>query len=126
MRSLAMSLDKNRYSVCRLDPKADVPAWVGGSLVSVTRSPNELSILCEESLVPEGVSHAGGWRALEVDGPLAFTMVGVLSSVVGPLAEADVSVFVVSTFDTDYVLMHEDDLPKGVASLRAAGHEVGE
>lgn len=126
MRALAMSLDKKRYAVCRFEPDADVPGWVGGTLVSVTRTPNELSILCDETLVPGSVSSTGGWRALEVDGPLAFTMVGVLSSIVGPLAEADVSVFVVSTFDTDYVLMHQDDLTKGVAALRAAGHEVGE
>lgn len=126
MRTLAMSLYKPRYAVCRFEPDADVPAWVGGNLVSVTRTPNELSILCEESIVPKEVPSAGGWRALEVDGPLAFSMVGVLSSVVGPLAEADVSVFVMSTFDTDYVLMHQDDLERGVKALRAAGHEVGE
>lgn len=126
MRTLALSLYPRRYAVCRFDPQADVPSWVGGALVSVTRTPNELSILCDESLVPEGVSNAGGWRAIEVDGPLAFTMVGVLSSIVKPLAESDVSVFVMSTFDTDYVLMHEDDLTKGVEALRAAGHEVGE
>ena len=125
MRQLAMTLLREKFAVCRLEPQAPMPDWVGGRLVSITRTPAELSILCESSRVPADVANEGAWRALEVDGPLAFSMVGVLSAIVNPLAEAGVSVFVMSTFDTDYVLMHEEDVETSVAALLKAGHEVG-
>src|SRR6185369_12276302 len=108
-------------AVCRLPPDADVPAWPAGGLVSVTRTAEELSVVCREDAVPAGVRHEGGWRCLRVAGTLDFGLVGVLAALLGPLAAAGVSVFVVSTFDTDYVLVRGRQLPEALAALTAAG-----
>ena len=80
--------------------------------------------MCPEGAVPEGVRHEGGWRVLKLEGPFEFSEVGVLASITAPLADAGVSLFAVSTFDTDYVLVKEEQLGAGAAALRGRGHEV--
>jgi hypothetical protein len=110
------------YAVCRLPPDAETPSWAGGAFVSITRTAQELSVVCRADAVPAGVRHEGGWRGLRVAGTLDFALVGVLASLLGPLAAAGVSVFVVSTFDTDYVLVRGQQLPEALAALSAAGH----
>jgi hypothetical protein len=113
------------YSVCRLPARDGVPAWaLAGELFSVTRAPDELSVVCRSDLVPEGVRNEPGWRCLGVEGPIAFSAVGVLASLAGALAAAGVSLFAVSTFDTDYLLVKAYDLARAVEALRRAGHEV--
>jgi GNAT superfamily N-acetyltransferase len=113
------------YAVCRLDAHAPLPAWVAGSpFLSITRTADELSLVCREEAVPDGVRCERCWRCLRVAGTLEFSLVGVLASLLEPLAEAGVSVFVVSTFDTDYLLVKDKDLPQGVDALRRAGHAV--
>ena len=122
--SLRLSILDLRLAVCRLATRT-VPGWTTrGDFFSVTRTPDELSVVCPEDGVPHGVRREGGWRALEVEGPLEFSLVGVLSSVVTPLAGAGVSIFAVSTYDTDYVLVKDEQLDLAVAALRARGHEV--
>ena len=91
---------------------------------SVTRTLDELSVVCLEDIVPEGVRCEKGWRALKLEGPFEFSEVGVLASVAGPLAEAGVSIFAVSTFDTDYVLVKDEQLESAVGALREWSHEV--
>jgi hypothetical protein len=113
-----------RLGVCRLDGAAGVPAWATGRLVSVTRAGAELSVVCDLEAVPPGVRCEGPWRALVVAGVLDLSMVGVLSSLSRALAGAGVPIFVVSTFDTDYVLVREGDLGRAIAALRGAGHGV--
>ena len=81
-------------------------------------------MVCPEGSVPEDVRCEGGWRVLKLEGPFGFSEVGVLVSVAGPLAGAGVSVFAVSTYDTDYVLVKEEQLRPAVAALRGRGHEV--
>ena len=99
------------FVVCRLAADAPVPAWAaGGPFVSITRTATELSVVCRQEAVPEGVRCERGWRCLRVAGTLDFSLVGVLASLLNPLAEAGISVFVVSTFDTDYLLVKEDNL----------------
>ena len=113
------------YAVVRLHPDAGVPEWIGGGhFWSVTRSDTELSVVCREEDVPAGASAERGWRALEVAGPLDFSLTGIVASLVSPLADAAVPIFVLSTFDTDYLLVREPDLPCAVEALRAAGHTV--
>jgi hypothetical protein len=108
-----------------MDSQAAVPAWAASSVFSsITRTADELSIVCEEAGVPLDVKHDGGWRCLELAGPLDLSLTGVLASVLRPLAEAGVSIFAASTFDTDYVLVRAGQLEKAVAALRAAGHLV--
>lgn len=124
-RRLAISVLPGRLAVCRLDPGEPVPAWAAsGSLVSVTRTEEEVSVVCAEDAVPAGVRCEQGWRCLRIRGPLAFPETGVLSSVIAPLAHAGVSVFVVSTHDTDNILVKEERLGAARAALVAAGHSI--
>jgi len=123
---LRLSVLEERLAVCRLDPAAEEPPpWATAApFYSVTRTPGELSVVCPKELVPDGVTREGGWRALKLDGTFDFGQVGVLVSVTAPLAQAGVSIFAVSTFVTDYVLVKERQLDAVVAALRDHGHEV--
>lgn len=113
-----------RYAVARLAADEAVPGWASGAFVSVTRTEEELSIVCSEESVPLTVRAERGWRCLAVAGPVPFDAVGVAASMARPLAAAGISLFLVSTFDTDYVLVKEDALPRAVEALGAAGHAV--
>jgi hypothetical protein len=108
-------------AVAKLDAEAPWPDWLSGSLCSVTRTPDELSIVCEESVLPDDLDAERDWRALAVVGPIAFTEVGVLASLAVPLRDADVSIFAISTFDTDYVLVRGTDLDRALKALEQAG-----
>jgi hypothetical protein len=124
MHVLSLVLLPDPFAVCRLPADAPFPAWAKGEFVSITRTADELSVVCREDAVPEGVRREAGWRCLRVDGTLDLALVGVLAALAVPLAEAGVSVFAVSTFDTDYLLLKEANLAKGIEALRAAGHHV--
>jgi GNAT superfamily N-acetyltransferase len=112
------------YAVCRLDVDAPLPAWAGGAFVSVTRTADESSLVCRQEAVPSGVACERGWRCLRVADTLDFSLVGVLESLLRPLAVAGISVFVVSTFDTDYLFLREGTFLDAVRVLRRAGHAV--
>jgi len=116
-----------RLSVCRLPVDAPWPTpSPGTTFYSVTRTESEVSVVCTEDAAPvwEHVQVEPDWRALEVAGPLDFSMVGVMAALTAPLADVDVSVFVVSTYDTDYVLVHAAAIERAIEALRAAGHTV--
>ncbi len=114
-----------RLAICRLDARAKTPAWaLERQFFSITRTADELSIVCPESDAPEGAKVEGGWRAIKVEGPLDFSLMGILASITAPLAAAGVGVFAVSTYDTDYVLVKEANLEKAVSALKSRGHEV--
>jgi hypothetical protein len=115
-----------RLAVCRLDAGSDVPPWVDRSreFASVTRTTDELSVVCARDDVPEGVRMEGPWRAFRVQGPIVMTLVGVVAALANPLAEAGISIFAMSTFDTDYILVHEPDFEAAVGALTRAGHVV--
>lgn len=122
---MRLTVHAERYAVVRLEPDAELPAWaIVGPISSFTRTAAELSIVCLEDVVPAGASAERGWRVLEVAGPLASTLTGVLSSLATPLADAGVTLFALSTFETDYLLVREHDLERDSAALREAGHEV--
>jgi hypothetical protein len=124
-RRQVLRLHPGRFAVCRLEPGGEWPSWVReGDFVSVTCTRDELSVVAPEENVPPGDPSNGGWRLLEVEGPLAFTEVGILASLAAPLAAAGVSLFAISTHDTDYLLVQEGGVPEAVAALRGAGHEV--
>jgi GNAT superfamily N-acetyltransferase len=119
-----VSLD-GEYAVCRLDVDVALPTWVAGApFLSITRTADELSVVCREMAVPEGVRCERGWRCLRIAGTLDFSLVGVLASLLTPLATAGVGVFVLSTFDTDYLLVKQTDFPRADEALRKAGHAV--
>jgi GNAT superfamily N-acetyltransferase len=113
------------YAVCRLDADTPLPGWApGGPFVSLTRTADELSVVCRQEAVPPGVRSEPGWRCLRVAGTLDFALVGVFASLVGPLADAGISAFAVSTFDTDYLLVKGECLVKAAEVLRRRGHLV--
>ena len=127
MSRLRFTVVPGSFAVARLAPDAEVPA---GALVppfhSVTRTPSELSVVCPEAAAPSNTLAETGWALLGLVGPFPFSMVGVLSSVLGPLAATDVSIFALSTFDTDYVLVKRERLAAAISALTAAGHELVE
>lgn len=121
---LTLAVLPELFAVCRLDPATPVPAWAVGSFFSITRTATELSIVCPQAVFPAGVQVEGDWRCLEVIGPLDFSLIGVLASLTTALAEARVSLFAISTFDTDYLLVKSAALERAIAALQRAGHSV--
>jgi hypothetical protein len=124
-RKLTLSLHEEQFALARLDPGDDFPEWaLEGSFASVTRTVEEISILCPEGAVPTGVLHEGGWRCLGVVGDLDFSLAGVIASLAEPLAAAGVAILLVSTYDSDYLLVKEDRLEHASQALAEAGHTL--
>ncbi len=100
-----------RYAVCRLDPSAAIPPWAqgGGPLLSITRSENELSIVADQELVPADIKSERNWAAMRVQGQLDFALIGIIASLTTVLANVKISCFAISTYDTDYILVKEDN-----------------
>jgi uncharacterized protein len=118
---LTLRLLDGELAILRLPPDAPTPSWLGlppGPLVSVTRTAHELSIVCPSGSVPSEVECEAGWRAFTVEGKLEFSAVGILASILKPLAEADINILSISTFDTDYVLVRTPLLQTATAVLR--------
>src|SRR5260370_32610873 len=113
------------FAICKLPPDVPIPSWASaGSFLSVTRTSDELSVVCHQDEVPKTVECQRDWRCLRIAGPLNFSEVGILASLVTPLAEAGISVFVISTFNTDYILVPGHALKRAVAVLNEEGHIV--
>ena len=122
---LTLTVLPDLYAISRLDAAADVPAWSGpGPFVSVSRTLEELSIVCLEANVPSGVTCERGWRILKCEGPLDFALPGIMASLAEPLAEAGVPIFPIATYETDYVLVKEKHLETAVQALGGYGHAV--
>jgi len=116
--TLTIQILDQKLAICRLAGDDAVPDWsTKGSFVSITRTPDELSLVCEEVLVPEELNAERNWRALKVKGPLDFSLTGILSSLLTPLANAGIPVFAISTFDTDYLLLKQDQLREAIRLL---------
>ncbi len=126
VHALAIALLPTRVALCQAPVDAPVPAWTAEAIhfLTVSRTPTELSIMADEHVVPPTVSAQRGYRVLRVEGPLPLTLVGVIASLAGPLAEAGVPVLPIATYDTDYLLVRERDVPPALAALRRAGHTV--
>ena len=125
VQKLGLAVLPDRLAVHRLAAEDPIPSWAStGGFVSITRTHDELSVVCDELAAPEGVARQAGWRCVQVLGPLDLSLVGVLASLIEPLAAAQLSVFAVSTYDTDYLLVRDDALDQVVATLRAAGHVI--
>jgi hypothetical protein len=124
-RHLELSLLPQRFAISRLAAGSPIPAWATqGPFFSATRTGDELSVVTELSLVPLGIQSQPGWRVLKVRGPFVFSEIGVLASLATPLAEAKISLFAVSTFDTDYLLVASETLSAAIAALEQAGHTI--
>ena len=120
------SLISDALAIVRLPPGASVPAWAlePSAFASITRTGDELSVVCSEAQVPPGAMAEPGWRAFKLHGPFPFAQVGVLVAFASPLASQGISIFAVSTFDTDYVLVKADRVDRAIDALAAAGHTL--
>jgi uncharacterized protein len=108
-RSFNITPLPGEYAVVKLGPVEPVPAWVDcGVFCTVTRTPEELSLLVEAAAVPHGLEMESGWRGLKLEGPFPFDAVGILAGILNPLAAAGISILAVSTFDTDYVFVKSE------------------
>jgi hypothetical protein len=124
-RQLPLLLLDGTFAICRLDGNTPIPAWaIAGHFFSITRTADELSVVGCQDAVPEGVVCERGWRCLRVVGTVPFSVVGALASLTALLAEAGISVFAISTFDTDYLLVKEKDLAAALDALRRQGHAI--
>lgn len=128
---LTLLVMQEALSICRLPTGSPIPSWAtSGAFYSITCTVDELSIVCESRLVPSPVESEltpqvePGWRGLKVLGPLDFSLTGILAGLAHVLAEAGISLFALSTFDTDYLLVREGDLESSLRVLRCAGYKV--
>lgn len=122
---LTLTVLPETIAICRLSVDEAVPDWAMlGEFVSITHTADELSIVCAEENVPLEVKADRGWRALKVAGPLDLALTGVLASLANPLAEAQINIFAVSTFDTDYLLVKGYNLARVGEVLRQSGQAV--
>lgn len=120
-----MSLFEEEYAVCRLDKSAPIPEWATREeFFSVARTPDELSIVCEHRAVPSDIDHEGGWRCFKIESPFEFDLTGMISSVAAPLADEQIDLFVVATQDSDYILVRQADLGRGISLLESCGYQV--
>jgi len=113
------------YAIVRLAPDAAVPDWASrGDFTSITRTADELSIVCPTENLPDDVASSQRWTCLKLQGPFPFSLTGVLLSFIEPLSSNGIPIFAISTYDTDYVLIQEEFAGAAVNVLREAGHEL--
>jgi hypothetical protein len=113
------------FAICRLDKDAPIPDWAfQGGLFSVTRTKDELSIVCPLINVPKGIICNQGWSCLKIKGPLDLSSTGIISSITATLERENISLFSISTYDTDYVMVKEKDLEKAIFALTEGGHRI--
>ncbi|PYP84286.1 MAG: ACT domain-containing protein [Blastocatellia bacterium AA13] len=122
---MTLSILDGLFSICRLEERPGIPDWVThGHFFSVTLDDGELSVVCREENVPSDTRQDQGWKCLELEGPLDFTITGIMAAITNPLADAGVSIFVISTYKTEYIMVKEDDLEKATLALTQQGHLV--
>ena len=122
--NLKFRLIGGSFAICKLAAADPIPSWATtGSLTSITRTSDELSIVCPLENIPAEYKPETPWVCLKIEGPFAFSQAGILRSFIQPLAENGVPIFAIATFDTDYVLMQEIFSAKALQVLQDAGHE---
>lgn len=122
--NFTLELLPDTLAICRLDADAPVPEWANGDLVSITRTHEELSVVCRQEHVPDDVQSERGWRCLRIVGKLDFSLVGVIAAITKVLAHESISVFVMSTYDTDYFMVRAVNVEQTIEALKKAGHSV--
>ena len=123
-RGLTIKIFEGILGVCRLEGSTQIPNWAKGDFLSVTKTANELSIVCCQKYIPENVKCERVWRYFRIEETLDFSLIGILASLSGTLARQGISLFAISTYDTDYILVKEKDLAKAIEALTQAGHRI--
>lgn len=126
MPTLTLSILPQQYAVCRLEPNGHIPSWalLGDDFVSLTRTRDELSVICLQENVPHHAKAERGWYCAKVEGRFDFSLSGIHASLAVPLAEARISILTIATYETDHLLIQEQDLERTIQVLEAAGHHV--
>jgi hypothetical protein len=124
MLKLTLTVLPQKYAVCRLDPNGPIPYWalLGDDFISLTRTKVELSVACLQENVPTDVKASRGWRCAKVEGAFDLDQPGVHVSLAVPLAQAGISVLSIATYETDHLLIQEEDLENAINVLKEAGH----
>ena len=124
-RQLQLSLLKDKYGICTLPNTAPIPDWaLTQSLASITRTEKELTIVCRLEILPSQYQSDLKWRCFKIDGSFDLNQIGVISSISSPLAHAGISIYVISTYDTDYFLIQEQNLEQTISVLSNSGHSI--
>jgi len=122
---LTMKLLKERFGVCRLNKNELIPEWAkNSSFYSITKTLDELSIVCSQDSIPSNTKCEKDWRILKVEGPLVFSLIGILSSISTILAQKGISIFAISTYDTDYILVKDKDIANAINALANEKYEI--
>ena len=122
---LTMKLLKEKYGVCRLDKTELIPEWAQNSgFFSITRTSDELSIVCSQDDIPNDINCEKDWRILKIEGPLDFSLIGILASISTILAQKGISIFAISTYDTDYILVKNNDIDNAISALIKERYDV--
>ncbi len=123
---MTLTAIEGNYSVYRFAPDAQIPRrlFETDTFISITRTVDELSVVCEGGLNLGQTAEEAGWNLVKIEGPLDFGMVGVISSISAPLAVASISIFVISTYDTDYIMVKRETLAQAASILHGAGFNV--
>ena len=122
---MKLNLLSNKLAAVRMEPSQPIPEWAkGGSFCSITITPTEMSIFCESELIPEGIDKVDNWRAFQVDGQLDFELSGIIAQLAVPLSAKQISIFSISTYDTDYILVENRQLAGAIEVLKRAGHNI--
>jgi uncharacterized protein len=126
MPQLTLSILPEQYAVCRLEPNGHIPHWalLGDDFISLTRTRTELSIVCIEDNVPQDIRAERGWRCVKVEGHFDFSLAGIHASLAIPLAQANISVLAVATYETDHLLIQKDFLEEAMNVLARSGHLI--
>jgi hypothetical protein len=122
---LTLSVLGETFAICKLDRDDRIPDWaLTGDFISITRTPDELSIVCLQNNAPQSVNCDRGWKCLRVEGSLALSLTGILASLITPLSQAGISIFSMSTYETDYLLVKEQNLEDVLRVLNQEGHRI--
>lgn len=125
MQKLTLSLQPHTYAVCHFHPDKHIPYWaLLGDFVSLTRTDEELSVVCQQENVPEEIDAERDWRCVKVHGTFDFSVAGVNASLALPLADADISVLSIATYSTQYWLVKEEHIERALQVLVQAGHQL--
>lgn len=121
---LTLSILDGRYSIHRFAPDSPIPASAAQSrFFSISRTDEELSIVCESTIDLKAPQSENDWHIIGVVGPLDFSLTGILAGISAVLADVEVSIFALSTYDTDYILVRDDDLKEAKRALLQAGYQ---
>lgn len=128
MNQLTLELLEGDFGVCRLSAETPIPSWCQqGDFYSITKTKDELSIVCLEAYIPSDMQPVeANWRILKIVGPLDFSLIGILSKISQLMAECGISIFALSTYETDYILVKQDKVRQAIEALIASGYHVVE